>query len=69
VRGGAALALELGFREPQRFNLANAIGVGRCGAAAPAALGFPLFHLFLNSRVRVDEAFSGITHIRCVLTC
>lgn len=59
---GRALPFELGFGETQRLNFANTLGIGGCCAAAPLALGLPLLHLLLNTSVRVDEAFSGITH-------
>ena len=51
------------LREPQRFELADLLGIdGRLRAAAPPALCFPLVDLFLDARFGVDQAFSGITH-------
>jgi hypothetical protein len=61
--GRFCLLLEIGFREAQRFELSDFLGID-LGAAAGAlpALRFPLFDLFLDARFRVYEAFSGITH-------
>jgi hypothetical protein len=56
------LPLQLSSGEAQRFDFAKALRIGRRRTAAALALRLPLLHLFLNSRVRVDESFSGITH-------
>jgi hypothetical protein len=65
VRCRRGLALELGTSQTQRLDCAGPLGVGsllRASTAAP--FGLSLFHLFLDSRVCVDQAFSGVTHKR-----
>ena len=57
------LARQLGSREPQLFELPDALGIDlRSTAAAAAALRFTLVDLFLDARFGVDQALSGITH-------
>ncbi len=63
VLGRFGLPFEIGFGEAKRFEFADLLRIDlRTAAAAPSALGLPLFDLFLNPRFCVDEAFSGITH-------
>jgi hypothetical protein len=64
VRGRFLLPLQVGPVQPQGFELSNALDVDwwRPADAAPP-LCFPLFDLFLDSRFRVYEAFSGVTHM------
>jgi hypothetical protein len=61
--GRFSLLFEIGFRQAERLEFADFLGIdlGRsAGAASP--FSFPFFNLFLNPRFCVDEAFSGITH-------
>ena len=61
--GSFGLALKVRLRQSKRFELAHLFGIDlRAATAAPAALGFAFFDLFLDARFCVDEAFSGITH-------
>src|SRR5689334_6288850 len=62
VRGRRELPFELGAGEPQRLEGAYLLGVADVAPPCLRALAFELFHPFLNSRVRVDQAFAGITH-------
>jgi hypothetical protein len=60
------LTLELCPRQAQRFELADAFRVhGWLRPRAATPLGFPFFDLFLDARIGVNQAFSGITHSRC----
>ena len=62
--GRFRLPHEIRFRESKGFDFANLLGIDLGTAArAPPALGFPFVDLFLDARFRVDEAFSGITHM------
>ncbi len=64
VRGDVELSLHLGARETKRFYLARALGIPTLAALArPALLLFPLFHPLGKTGFRVDESFSGITHL------
>jgi hypothetical protein len=67
MRRRYGLAFELRAGESQRFDLSYALGIDfRLALRAPSPFRFPLFDLFLDPRVGVYQAFSGITH-RCVL--
>ena len=67
MRRRRRLALELGTGQPQRFDCPRPLGVRRrLRVCAAAPFGFPLFHLLLDSRVCVDQAFSRVTHsLKC----
>ena len=66
MRGRFCLPLQVRPGQPERLELAYFLGVDlRPSAAAAAPLGFSFFHLLLDARFRVDQAFSGITHGSC----
>ena len=63
MRGRLALARQFRLGQLQRLDLALLLGINlRHSARAAAAFGFPFFDLFLDSRFRVNQAFSGISH-------
>jgi hypothetical protein len=63
VRRHFELALHLGLGQPQRLDLSEAFGVWPPGVLAGlASFLFPFFHALGEAGLRVDEAFSGITH-------
>ena len=63
VRRHLELALHLSLGEPQRLDLSDALGVWPPGVLAGlASFLFPFFHALGETGLRVDEAFSGITH-------
>jgi hypothetical protein len=59
------LALQFSASQLQRFNLSNAFGVGsfRTLTRLPF-LFFTFFHALGKAGFRVDEPFSGITHVQ-----
>jgi hypothetical protein len=66
VLGRFRLPLQVRLREPKRLELAYFLWIDlRPAAAAPAPLRFTFLDLFLDSRFRVYQAFSGITHKSC----
>ena len=64
MRSGVHLALHLGARKTQRLDLSCAFGIDTLGPlpGAPSFL-FALFHSLGEAGLRVDEAFSSVTHI------
>jgi hypothetical protein len=59
------LSLQFCARQLQRFNLSNALGVGTFRALARLPfLFFTFFHALGETGFRVDEPFSGITHVQ-----
>jgi ATP-dependent helicase Lhr and Lhr-like helicase len=63
MRRRLGLAGELGTGEPQRLTGTLALGVDRGADGRATLLGDALLHPFLQSRLRIDESFSRITHI------
>ena len=64
VRRGLPLTRELGLGEFERLDLALLLWIDlRRPACAAAAIGFTFFNLLLDARLRVDQAFSGISHL------
>jgi hypothetical protein len=63
VRGDLELTLHLGAGEPERLHLPVTLGIAtlRRLTGFPLLL-LPLFHSLGQTRLRVDEPFSGITH-------
>jgi ATP-dependent helicase Lhr and Lhr-like helicase len=57
------LASKLGAREPQRLAGALTFGIDRGAPGCAAFLCEAFIHPLLQPRVRIDESFSGITHI------
>jgi hypothetical protein len=63
MRRRLGLTLELGAREAQRLELADAFGIyRRLPGSAPPTLGLAFLDLLLDARIRVNQSFSGITH-------
>ena len=63
MRGRGGLTLELCLGQPQRFELSHLVGIdGRTCCAAPLPFRLTFLDPFLNSRIRVDESLSRITH-------
>ena len=57
------LALQLGPRQPERLELANAFGIAALRNLACFLLFvFPFFQALGETGFRVDESFSGVTH-------
>src|SRR5947208_12894145 len=65
MRGRAGLPGELRFRELQRFNFPQPLWIDgwRFPIRAAASIRLALLHLLLDSCFRVDQAFSGISHL------
>jgi len=63
VRRELELAPHFRARQPARFELACALGIGRHGGPACLLLFlFPFYHPLGEAGFRVDEAFSSVTH-------
>src|SRR5712691_9267221 len=62
VSGRGQLALELGAREPQRFERVDALGIAHRLRLPVHARPFHLLCALLNPRFCVDESFARITH-------
>jgi hypothetical protein len=63
VRRGVHLALHLGARQTKRFDLSYTFGVNAFRALPRvASLLFAFFHSLGEAGLRVDEAFSCVTH-------
>jgi len=64
VRGRLELALCFGSRQSQRFNLPRAFRVQALDTLTGlASFLFAFFHPLGEAGLRVDEAFSSVTHI------
>ena len=64
MRGELELALHLGPRQLQRLDLAGALGIESLARLPRLPLFFfAFFHPLGEAGFRVDEPFSGITHV------
>lgn len=63
MRRRGKLSLELGAREPERFELANEFGISDGAAVFPSTLALKLLYALLNPRIGINQSLSGITHI------
>ena len=64
MRRQLELALHFGPRQFQRLDLADALGIGAlAGLPRLPLLFFAFFHALGEAGFRVDESFSGITHV------
>jgi len=58
------LSPHLGTSQLQRFDLADALGIQTfAGLPSLPLFFFPFFHPLGEAGFRVDESFSGITHV------
>ena len=64
MRGNLELPLHLGPCEAERFKLPHQLGIGPLTALACSSFFlFSFFHALGEAGLRVDEAFSGVTHV------
>jgi hypothetical protein len=64
MRRQLELALHLGPRQLQRLDLADALRVRTlAGLTRLALFFFALFHPLGEAGFRIDESFSGVTHV------
>ena len=65
MRGQLELPLHFGARQLQRLDLTNALRVGSfTGLTRLPLFFFPFFDPLGEAGFRVDESFSGVTHVQ-----
>src|SRR5207247_10727827 len=62
MNGGIELPLELGPREPQRFERPQSFGIANGPRVFLGALVLRIFHALLNPRLSVDQSFARVSH-------
>jgi hypothetical protein len=62
VNGGIELPLELGPREPQRFERPQPFGIANGPRVFLGTLVLQIFHPLLNPRLSVDQSFARVSH-------
>src|SRR6267378_7680840 len=62
VNGGIELPLELGPREPQRFQRPQSFRIANGPRVFLGALVLQIFHALLNPRLSVDQSFARVSH-------
>src|SRR5262249_40034487 len=67
VGGGGQLTGELFARQLERLERADALGIAHGFDRRPGTLALELVPPLLNPIVRVDQAFTGITHTHNII--
>lgn len=62
MRRRGKLSLELGASEPERFELANELGISNGATVFSSTLALELLYALLNPRIGINQSLSGITH-------